>query len=139
MRALVTSLTLLLAASPASAFTAVNGLNVLALPQAGQFEVISTRGAGPREIWCAGAQFAHFRQGAAGNTRLYIVKGLSTSAAQPARQSVVFTTRPNAALAAGPVPGDGGNYSVSLRKIGFNLRVAHAEGFCDTIIDEIFD
>ncbi len=139
MRALVTSATLLLAASPVAAFTAVNGLNVQALPPAGQFEVISSLGAGPREIWCAGAQFAHFRQGAAGNTRLYIVKGLSQSATQPARKSVIFTTRPNAALAAGPKPGDDGNYSVSLKKTGFNLRVAHAEGFCETIIDDVLD
>ncbi len=138
MRAFVTSLALVLAASPAFAFTAVNGLSVVDM-QNGEFEVISSRGAGPREIWCAGAQFAHFGQGAAGNTRLYIVKGISPSATQPARKSVVFTTRPDAALASGPKPGDGGNYSVSLKRTGFNLRVAHAEGFCESIIDELLD
>ena len=136
MRVLLTSAALLLAAGPAAAFTAVNGLNVQDLPQSGQFEVISSRGAGPREIWCAGAQFAHFRQGGQGNTRLYIVKGLSPSASQPARKSVIFTTRPDAALANGPKPGDDGNYSVSLKKIGFNLRLAHAEGFCENVFDE---
>ena len=135
MQAKFASLTVALMASAASAFTAINGLTVRGMAQDGQFEVISSRGAGPRQIWCAGAQYAHFRQKARGNTRLYIVKGLSPSASVQGRSSVVFTTQPTPLLKAGPRPGDGGDYSVSLKKTGFNLRVAHAEGFCETIFD----
>ena len=42
-------------ACAASAFTAVNGINAFTEGGDARFEVISERGAGPREIWCAAA------------------------------------------------------------------------------------
>ncbi|MBU2983604.1 hypothetical protein KO498_17485 [Lentibacter algarum] len=120
-------------APPVSAFTAVNRLHVQPTGQQGQFEVISSQGAGPRQIWCAGANFARSALGVAGNTRLYISKGLSPSAAFRGRKSVIFTVAPSAALRNGPRLGDGGNYSVSLTKAGFNLSANHAEGFCEDV------
>ncbi|WP_439109226.1 hypothetical protein [Lentibacter sp.] len=132
-------LCLALLASPAAAFTAVNGVSAFSEGGQGQFEVVSEPGSGPRQIWCAAAQFARFELGAAANTRIYLSRAMAASPRTPRARSASFTIAPNEALKSGPKPGDGGNYSVSLSKLGYNLRLAHAEGFCERIIDDIFD
>lgn len=126
-------------ATSAFAFTAVNGLSVVPTDAQGTYDVISNPGSGPRQIWCAAAQFADFALSAQGNTRVYLVAATAKSAAYGGRRATRFTIAPDAELANAPGPNAGGSYSVSLSKIGYNLRVAHAEGFCDTIIEELFD
>lgn len=132
-------LCLALLASPAAAFTAVNGVSAFPEGSNGQFEVVSEPGSGPRQIWCAAAQFARVELGAAVNTRLYLSRAMAPSPRYQGARSASFTIAPSDRLKAGPRPGDGGNYSVSLSKTGYNLRLAHAEAFCERIIDEIFD
>ena len=125
-----------LLAPPAQAFTAVNGLAVQ--PRSGGvFEVIATGGDGPRQIWCAAGQFAHQAQRLGLNDRIYIAEPYGPSQSKPGYRAVIFTTQPSAKLANGPTLGTDGDYSVSLRKVGFSLRVAQAEDFCADVFDEI--
>jgi len=128
-----------LGATTAQAFTAINGLMVNPVPGAGRFEVVASGSDGPRQIWCAAAQFAVSVQGLRGNHRVYIAQGYGPSQTAPGYRGVIFTTQPTGDLSQGPRPGTGGDYSVSIRKTGFNLGTGHAIGFCDDVYDEISD
>lgn len=139
MRNFAATLALTLVASHASAFTAINNLKAFSETGEARFEVVSERGAGPREIWCAAAQYARVALGAAPNTRIYLARAVGPSPRFQGQSSASFTTRPDATLAAGPRPGDNANYSVSLKDTGYSLRLAHAEAFCPRIIDEWLD
>lgn len=133
---LVSALALGLAAGSAQAFTAINGLTVT--PVQGGFEVV-TRGAdGPRQIWCAAGEYARQIQGAGGNDRLYILRGYGASLSESGKRGVVFTLHPDPDVANGPRPGTGGNYSVSMRDVGYNLRTAHAEQFCADVFEDVW-
>jgi len=134
---LATLLAVGFAATSAYAFTAVNGLTVNPVP--GGFEVVSQGRDGPRQIWCAAAHYSRVVQGNSNGTRIHILKSYGPSQTHPGRRGVSFTTNPTPALANGPRPGDNGNFSVSLKTIGFNLSTAHAEGFCHDVFDEIDD
>ena len=137
MRSLLVTISLGLAmAAPASAYRAINGLTVLPAGQSGQFEVISSLGAGPQQMWCAAAKYARHGLHVAPNSRIFIANVLSPSASVQGRKSVIFTVSPNAEQSNGPRPGEDGNYSVSLKKPGFNLSLAHAESFC---LEELID
>ncbi|MCV2894395.1 hypothetical protein [Lentibacter sp. XHP0401] len=135
MRMFGLSLLAVLAAGSVGAFTAVNGVS--AYPEVGdaRFEVVSEVGSGPRQIWCAAAQYALVALSAPPNTRIYLARAMAPSPRYQGRKSASFTIRPDAALQAGPRPGDGGNYSVSLKNTGYSLRLAHAETFCHPIIE----
>lgn len=116
-------------AAAAQTYRAESRLIVVPL-NALDFEVIEDRSAGPRGIWCAAADFAKFRLGVRGDTRLYLKtpRGPSTSAV--GRKGVVFTIDP-ARLGAEPNRG----YSVSLTKVGYNLPVGHAYSFCTDYLE----
>lgn len=120
----------LMAATPASAYTAINGLTVNPVGQ-GAYEVVSYGGDGPRQIWCAAGQYARQMLGHGNNARVSILRGYGPSATIPGKRGVTFTTAPTN----GPRPGSNGNYSVSIRTPGFNLSTAHAEGFCQDVFD----
>ncbi len=111
-------------AANAQAFRAESHLIVAPL-NGKDFEVIEARGEGPRGIWCAAADFAKSRLGSSGGTRLYIKSGRGPSVAAPGRKGVVFTTD-QARIDSKPSRG----YSVSVTKVGYNLSVGHAYGFC---------
>lgn len=136
MRALSAIVLLALSAPAAQAFTAINGLTVT--PVQGGFEVVSRGSDGPRQIWCAAGEFARQARGAGGNDRLFIQSGYGPSLSEPGKRGVVFTLRPSPALADGPRPGTDGNYSVSMRKPGFNLLTAHAEQFCADVFEDVW-
>ncbi|MCW8843291.1 MAG: hypothetical protein OQK00_07745 [Rhodobacteraceae bacterium] len=125
-----------LTASAAQAFTAINDLEVNPLQQG--FEVVVKDGAGPRQIWCAAAQYARRVQGNGPTTRIYITDGYGPSATSPGRRAVAFTTQ-SASVSNSVRPGEGGNYSVSIRKPGYTLTVAHAESFCSDVFEDRFD
>ena len=116
----------------AQAFRAESRLIVVPL-NAKDFEVIEDRGEGPRGIWCAAADFARSRLGAGGGDRLYIKSGRGPSLTAVGRKGVVFTLDP-ARLGVEPSRG----YSVSLRKVGYNLPVGHAYSFCTDYWEEFF-
>ena len=122
-------------ATPAAAFTAVNGLTVN--PVAGGFEVVAQGADGPRQIWCAAGQYARALQGNAGNARIYIVTPYGPAQTRPGWRGVSFTIAPSQELAGGPRLGDGGNYSVRLKAPGFSLTTVHAEGFCADVFTDI--
>lgn len=111
-------------AASAQAYRAESHLVVVPL-NAADFEVIEAHGEGPRGIWCAAADFAKFAKGQPNGSRLYIKTGRGASISVAGRKSVVFTTDA-ARLAAEPKRG----YSVSTSKVGYNLPVGHAYGFC---------
>ncbi len=135
-RILVSAIALALATAQAQAFTAINGLTVTPVP--GGFEVVTRGSDGPRQIWCAAGEYARKAKGAGGNDRLYIRTGYGVSRSEPGKRGVVFTLRPGARLADGPRPGSDGNYSVSMRRPGFNLRTAHAEQFCADTFEDVW-
>ncbi|KEJ89284.1 hypothetical protein DSW25_09685 [Sulfitobacter donghicola DSW-25 = KCTC 12864 = JCM 14565] len=113
--------TLPLAAS-AQNFKSVNKLTVIPLGQSA-FEVIQSRGEGPRGLWCAGAEFAKKRLGARG--RIYILKANAPSQRVSGRKSVIFTTD------AGRLPnGPRQSHSLTTSQTGIGLPVNHAIQFC---------
>ena len=125
-----------LIAPMAQAFTAINGLDVNRTQKG--FEVVARDGAGPRQIWCAAGQYARYEQGNGPTTRIYITEGYGASLTDPGQRAVRFTTQPASSLNE-VRPGDGGNYSVSIRKAGYNLTIAHAESFCSDVFEDRFD
>lgn len=128
-----------LAATPLAAFTAINGERVVPGTPESIFEVVSRPGAGPRQIWCAAAQYADQVLGARGGTRVYLAAATERAPRHGNRRTTGFTITPDASLAGGPRPGDGGNYSVSLDRLGYNLSVSHAGMFCENILEELLD
>jgi len=139
MRSVFLAAGLALAAAPLAAFTAVNGERVVPSPGQRGFEVVSRAGSGPRQIWCAASQYADQVLGARGTTRIYLAAATERAARHGGRRTTGFTITPDASLAGGPRPGDGGDYSVSLDRLGYNLSVSHAGMFCDSILQELLD
>jgi hypothetical protein len=115
-------------------FTASNLLRVYPLPRAGNFEVISSRGAGPGQIWCAAAEYAQARTRPDFSRRMYISRPLSVSANEPPRKGVAFTLAPDADLLDGPTPNNSG-LTLSVKQRGFNLTVNHANAMCGAFRD----
>lgn len=137
MRPILTAILAATLATPASAYTAINGLTVRPAP--GGFEVISGVGSGPRQFWCAAGEYARRVERSGTGRRIFITGPLGPSKTAPGRNSVIFTTTPGAALANGPRLGDNGNYSVRLSAPGFSLTTGHAEGFCADVWEELTD
>lgn len=101
------------------------------LPGKGNFEVIEGMGSGNQRFWCEAAKFAVGPLRARGNTRMYILHPSGPAKTQKKSYGVGFTIAPTqSVLDASNRPGDGGNYSVSVKKVGYNLSVSHARGFC---------
>lgn len=100
------------------------------LPGQGNFEVIEGPRSGNQRIWCEAAKFAAGPMRARGNTRMYILYPNGPAKTQKG-YGVGFTINPTQEiLDQASRPGDGGNYSVSVKKVGYNLSVSHARGFC---------
>ena len=119
---------LILSAVSASAYFA---WRVNLLPGDGNFEVIDGPGAGNQRTWCEAAKFAAGPLRAPGNTRMYILYPNGKARTQEKAYGTGFTIKPTQdILDQASRPGDGGNYSVSIKRVGFNLTVSHARGFC---------
>lgn len=115
----------------AQTFRAANYLDVVPL-KGGAFEVIETRAAGPRAIWCAAADYAERRLGAKG--RVYLYKGHGPSQTVRGRKSVAFTTDASS-LSQGPSQ----SYTLSTTQIGVGLPIAHAIQFCSDVDYDLSD
>ncbi len=101
------------------------------LPGNGNFEVIEGMGAGNQRFWCEAAKFAAGPMRVRGNTRMYILTPNGPAKTQKNSYGVGFTVAPSQeVLDAASRPGEGGNYSVSITRVGYNLSVSHARGFC---------
>ncbi|MEP1766242.1 MAG: hypothetical protein ABJJ53_06310 [Sulfitobacter sp.] len=127
--AAVIAVAVLPAAVNAQSYQAVNRLNVIPLERS-VFEVIQTRGEGPRGIWCAAAEYAERRLGATG--RIYIQKPRGAAQRVKGRKSVTFTTDAGR-LSQGPSQ----SISLSITQVGVGLPVAHAIQFCRRVDYEI--
>lgn len=101
------------------------------LPGNGNFEVIEGPYSGNQRIWCEAAKFAAGPLRASGNTRMYILHPNGPAKSLPNTYGTSFTINPTQdILDQASRPGDGGNYSVSVTRVGYNLSVSHARGFC---------
>ncbi|WP_298842626.1 hypothetical protein [uncultured Roseobacter sp.] len=135
MRALVLGCILTVLAMPVTArfYLTINRLEVNEM-SANTFEVIESRGAGARDIWCAAADYTQ-RTGRDGpRKRLYILTPRGPSQTVPGETGVGFTLAPDDALKNTPP-----SYSVSVRRKGENLPVHHAHQFCDVAVDDFLD
>lgn len=109
----------------ANAYTAKNRLSVAPVDGA-VFEVVGNAGGtGARDFWCAAGEYA-FSQGAASNTRIYLVSGRQPSVSEPGRTAVRFTLSPQAAGIAPISP----QLVLSVNVPGDNLRTASAREYC---------
>ncbi len=95
------------------------------------FEVIEKGGAGPREIWCAAADYA-IRNLGKQRGRIYVVTPRGPAQTRAGAKGVAFST-----LDPGIVARTG--YSVTTDIAGANLLVFHAEQFCSDHIIEFND
>jgi hypothetical protein len=115
----------LLTASPAFAFRAVNGYEVVPLPD-GRFEVIQRVGAGPSDYWCAAGDYARRVLDTDAVERIFIVRGVAKNPEYRGKRTVVFSlTPPAGAREKNPV-------YLSLKEVGQNLRSADAHAYCQT-------
>lgn len=105
------------------------------LPGKGNFEVIEGPGSGNQRFWCEAAKFAAGPLRAAGNVRMYLLYPNGKARTQKNAYGTSFTIAPTQEiLDVASRPGDGGNYSVSIKRVGYNLSVSHARGFCGSNI-----
>lgn len=86
------------------------------------FEVMSGPDEGPRAYWCAAARHVENTLGLQ-QTRIYLAVGRGPSITEPGRKAVQFSTQ--------PVGDNVSSYSISIRKVGYNLGSGHALRFCD--------
>lgn len=125
-RAFLTALVVAAAASQAAAFTAINRLDVNPLSQPGAFEVIQSRGAGPRQFWCAAADYARRELGAPASQRIVLAAPRGASATVPGRTAVTFQLAPRGAR-----PESRGGVSTTVRIPGEAYSTSFARGFCE--------
>ncbi|PRY26036.1 hypothetical protein CLV78_101129 [Aliiruegeria haliotis] len=94
----------------------------------GVFEVFQKATAGPSDYWCAAGDFVRWKKGQAGATRVYVMRGMGPSEVRPGRTSVIFTyvKYPEVAELSAAEQG----YSVSISKVGYNLRASHGYAMC---------
>jgi hypothetical protein len=126
------ALALALTAPRADAFTAVNSLEVNALAQPGTFEVIQSRGAGPRQFWCAAADYARSKLDAGAAQRIVLAEPRHGSETRQGRTAVSFQLAPKGAR-----PESAGGVSITVRRPGEAYSVFFAYGFCDEFIELI--
>lgn len=119
-------------APPAEAFTAINQIEVNPLPQADTFEVIQSRGAGPREFWCAAADYAKRRLDAGAGQRIVLDEPRHGSETRQGRTAVTFRLAPK-----GTRPESTGGVSITVRRPGEAYSVFFAYGFCGDYIEFI--
>jgi hypothetical protein len=112
----------------AQSYVAFNRLVVVPL-NATDFEVIESRGEGPRGIWCAAASFAQHRLGTPRNARIYVKTARGPSRSGAGAKGVVFTTSTQ-----GITPKTA--YSISVRQPGLGLPQYHALQFCKDYLIE---
>ena len=135
MRNGILSLAFAVLAGPTASATTVfetpqNHLLVVPL-NATDFEVIESRGAGPRGIWCAAASYVDSRLTQARTGDLFVKSARGPSVSGVGRIGVVFTIN-GAELGQKPVQ----SYSISVDRAGERLPVQHAYQFCrDYILD----
>lgn len=107
-------------------------LEVNALPGQGNYEVITEPGYGPAEIWCWAGNYPTAYLRVPATTRVYLMQPLGPAQTRAGKKGVGFTVNPSAeVLEAANRPGDGGNYSVSVKRVGYNLSIGHTRNFCD--------
>lgn len=115
----------------ATSAMAQGGWQVNDLPGQGQFEVLEGPDATPGAHWCAAGQHAQRRLRATGSTRIYLMKALGQAETKKGTRAVGYTLKPDQALLdRATKPGQNGDYSVSVEKVGFGLTVIHALNFC---------
>lgn len=117
----------------ASTYLAENRLIVVPL-NATDFEVIESRGEGPRGIWCAAASYALNQKGLRGDQRIYIKTPRGPSVSGAGAKGVVFTTDADR-LSQSPSQA----YSVGTDTVGRGLPLAHAIQFCRDYLLDIED
>lgn len=123
-RVALTALVLLMFCSgAASAWRAVNRQEVFPLSD-GVFEVLSRRGAGPAQFWCAAGDYARRVLDTAAVQRIYIHRGIGPSRTRTDSTAVQF------ALIPPPVVDTSSGYSLSLDRVGENLTSAAAHQYC---------
>lgn len=135
MRLIFASFLSVLSAAPvfAEPYRAVNRLFVVPL-SADTFEVIEDRGAGARGIWCAAADYTQAIGRDVPRQRMFVLQPRGPSVSSPGRKGIVFTLRPDETIRDTP-----SSYSVSVTRKGENLAVSHADQFCQSLIEELFD
>lgn len=117
----------------AQPYRSVNWLIVVPI-NADTFEVLESRGAGARGIWCAAADYARAAGLDGVRKRIYVVEPRGPSRTQGNGKGVVFTTNPDEQLKKMP-----SSYSATVNSKGANLSIAQAYLFCETLFEETFD
>ncbi|UWR53858.1 hypothetical protein K4F84_04370 [Phaeobacter inhibens] len=119
-------LVLVTLSTPASAFRAINRLEVVPAGT-GQFEVIGRAGALKSDYWCAAGDYVRKSLGLSWQTKIYAVDGIGASATTGARSAVRFTLDP---AAAGVTPFTG-NWTGDILTPGYAFRANAAYGKCE--------
>ena len=115
-------------AAPAAAqdYRASNKLTVGQITPA-VFEVVSRPGkSGANNFWCAAAEYARDRLGAAGTARIYVAEPRGPSTLSPSRSAVRFTLDPAAAGIDATPP----RTSLSVDHVGDSIARRSAEEYC---------
>lgn len=107
-------------------------LEVNPLPGKGNYEVIAEPGYANHHIWCWAGNYAQAYLKVPATTRIYLMTPVGPAKTKARRRGVGFTVNPSPEVKANDTrPGQGGNYSISISKVGYNLSIGHTRNFCD--------
>lgn len=107
------------------AFTAVNRMEIVPM-SGGVFEVIGRVGSGAADYWCGAGDFAISQLRAKPTQRAYMWSEIGPSQTRPGKKAIQFS------LSVPPSGPADSSYSLSMKRIGDNMRVSQAQHYCRT-------
>ena len=111
-------------------------LEVNPLPGQGNYEVIAEPGYGAHHIFCWAGNYAAGQLRQKATTRVYVMNPLGPAQTRPGKKGVGFTVNPSQELLDAANGPGAGNYSVSVKKVGYNLSMGHTRNFCDLNLND---
>ncbi|WP_146344052.1 hypothetical protein [Falsiphaeobacter marinintestinus] len=118
-------LALVVASLPGSvlAFIALNRMEVVPM-QGGVFEVIGRVGSGAADYWCGAGDYATVQLRAKATQRVYMWSEVGPSQTRSGKTAIQFS------LSVPPSGAAESSYSLSMKRIGDNMRVSQAQNYC---------
>ena len=129
LTALTVAAALALAPGWSAAWRAMNRQEVLPVSNS-VFEVVARAGSGPADFWCAAGDYAYRGLGTPAVQRVYVWRGIGPSVNRPGYKAMQFSLTPPPGADTSP------SLTLSLRRIGDNLRAASAQQYCYSELED---
>lgn len=105
------------------AFRAINRLEIVPV-SGGVFEVVGRVGSSARDFWCGAGDYTIAQLRASSAQRIFMWSEIGPSQTRPGKNAIRFalTEPPGGAVDPG--------FTLSMRRVGDNMRASHAQGYC---------